>query len=174
MIPEIDTQLAAVIKSLSDNVLPAVDSSNPLAGEQIRLCLATLGMIKKRLPDLHRYQRHELELNLDLLTSLAEVATNAGLAIPDLTTALNSSRETLNDATMGATEIEQQVRAVKDKAVSVVNAARGTAAETEVMASVLNTQEAMDLCRRAWTLEMGFEPDPSQIPALNQLLCRQD
>src|SRR5690606_9798000 len=64
MIPEIDTQLAAVIKSLGDNVLPAVDNSNPLAGEQIRLCLATLGLIKKRLPDLHRYQRHELELNL--------------------------------------------------------------------------------------------------------------
>ena len=46
MIPEIDTQLAAVIKALSDNVLPAVDAGNPMAAEQIQLCLATLGLVK--------------------------------------------------------------------------------------------------------------------------------
>lgn len=170
MIPEIDTQLAAVIKSLSDNVLPAVDASNPLAGEQIRLCLATLGLIKNRLPQLHRYQRHELMLNLDLVTALATITHKANIAINGLTETIGSSRDLLNDPAMGATEMEQQVRTLKDMAVSVVNAARGTTAQAEVMTLVLNTQEAMDLCRRAWTLAMGFEPDPSQIPSLDQLL----
>ena len=79
MIPEIDTQLAAVIKALSDNVLPAVDAGNPMAAEQIQLCLATLGLVKTHLPELHRYLRRDLETHLSLARQIKQLADKTGV-----------------------------------------------------------------------------------------------
>lgn len=170
MIPEIDTQLAAVIKALSDNVLPAVDGRNPMASEQIQLCLATLGLVKAHLPDLHRYQRRDLETHLELARELAQLAVQAGVTINAITPTLEASSKTLADPEMGASEIEQQARRLKESIATLIAMTRGTRVESEVATVTLKAEEIVILRSRAWSIGMGFEPDPSQIPPLNQLL----
>jgi hypothetical protein len=175
MIPEIDTQLSAVIKSLQDNVLPAVDQNNAQAIEQLQLSLVTLGVIKGRLPMSHQYQRRELELNLALVKSLAEIADQGSIDLENtsakgISALIWESEEIISESFYGAQELEQQVRGLKDIAAQVVNAARGLSIEAEVTSMILKSQQDMDLCRRSWALDMGFEPDPSQVPPLEQLL----
>jgi len=66
--------------------------------------------------------------------------------------------------------IEAQVRALKEAISAAIDKARGTPAEADVAAAVLAAQEPMILRMRAWAIGMGFEPDPSQIPDLTELL----
>jgi hypothetical protein len=170
MIPEIDTQLAAVIKSLSDNVLPAVDGNNRMALEQAHLCLATLGLIKAHLPDLHRYLRRDLETHIALAKDLAQLAQRAGVATDFSTDAIEQSARSLSDPEYGAAQIEHRARQLKEVIVRLVAAARGSSAESPIAAAILKAEEIVILRSRAWGVGMGFEPDPSQIPPLSQLL----
>lgn len=170
MIPEIDTQLTAVIKALSDNILPALDQTNPMAQEQMQLCLATLGLIRGNLPSLHRFLRRDLEGQIELATEIADFAESSHLDISALKAAVADSQVLLTDPEMGATEVEQQVRLLKEAVVEAVNAARGSDVETDIAQAILAAEEAAILRSRAWCLNMGFEPDPTQIPALDELV----
>jgi hypothetical protein len=49
---------------------------------------------------------------------------------------------------------------------------RGSNAERRVAATVLKAEEVVILRSRAWGIGMGFEPDPTQIPPLDQLLSQ--
>ena len=173
MIPEIDTQLAGVIKALSDNILPAVDTGNPMAAEQIQLCLATLGLVKAHLPDLHRYLRRDLETHLTLASQLQRLANKAGVSVASAAPAIDASARTLADPEMGATEIEAQARQLKESIVELMVATRGTGVEREIATLVIKTEEIVLLRSRAWGIGMGFEPDPSQVPPLGTLLSKE-
>lgn len=159
MIPEIDVQLAAIAKSLADNVLPAVDRSNPMAVEQLHLVLATLGIVRQRLPDLHACLRRDLADNI----ALAREISGDGAAIAE-------SERVLGSPECSPQQIEAQVRVLKEAIVERIDAVRGTAAERAVAEAVIAAQEPMILRARAWAIGMGFEPDPTQIPNLADLL----
>ena len=111
MIPEIDVQLAAVAKSLADNVLPAVDPANAMAVEQLHLALATLAIVRQRLPDLHAYLRRDLADNIALAR---EIEADA-VAIAD-------SEAVLASPESSPQRIEAQVRALKE-AISAASGA---------------------------------------------------
>ena len=156
MIPEIDVQLAAVAKALADNVMPAVDCANPMAVEQLHLALATLAIVRQRLPDLHAYLRRDLAEAIALARRIgAELgAGEAVLASPE------SSPQ----------RIEAEVRTLKEAITARIDAARGTADEGAVAAAVLDSADPAILRWRAWASGMGFEPDPSSIPPLGNLI----
>lgn len=159
MIPEIDVQLAAVVKSLADNVMPAVDPANAMAAEQLHLALATLAIVRQRLPDLHAYLRRDLADNI----VLAKETGSHPRAIAE-------SEAVLASATSSPHVIEAQARALKEAIAAAIDAARGTPAEADIAAAVLAAQEPMILRMRAWAIGMGFEPDPARIPDLSELL----
>jgi hypothetical protein len=169
MIPEIDTQLSAVLKSLTDNVLPAVDTTNPMAAEQIQLCLATVGLIKANLPHLHRYLRRDLETQLALAQRLRPLADQAGVGAV-IAPMIDASVTVLGDPEQGASEIEQQVRQLKKAIVALIAASRGNKVEGQISAAIIDAEAAAIQRNRAWTVGMGFEPDPSQLPSLDKLL----
>lgn len=170
MIPEIDTQLRAVIKALSDNIMPALDQTNPMAMEQMQLCLATLGLIKGNLPNLHRFLRQDLSGQIDLATAIAEFVDTTDMDVSGLRDCIEASQALLADPEMGPNDIEQQVRHLKEAVVEATNDVRGSDIETDVGAAILAADEARILRTRAWCLGMGFEPDPGQIPPLDKLL----
>ena len=70
-------QIPALIKSLTDVVLPAVDPANKLAQEQGQLIVGMLALIAQRLPLQYRYDRHEL----DSFIALADAVHAQGLKL---------------------------------------------------------------------------------------------
>ncbi len=160
MIPEIDVQLAAIAKSLADNVLPAIDASNPMAIEQLHLALATLGIIRQRLPDLHAYLRRDLADNIALARQIE--SDRAVIA---------ESERVLASPACSPQQIEAQVRTLKEAIAARIDAVRGTQVARAVAEAVIAAQEPMILRARAWAIGMGFEPDPTQIPNLADLLA---
>lgn len=159
MIPEVDVQLAAVIKSLSDNVLPAVDPDSAMAMEQLQLAIATLSVVRQRLPDLHAYVRQDLREAVALGEKVGVVASD-----------IDAARAMLSSPAASPQQIEAEVRRVKEKISAAIDAARGTSAEGDVAAAVLAAQGPIIARMRAWAIGMGFEPDPGQVPDLSELL----
>ena len=58
--------LTTVIKSLGDNVIPAIDPDNAPARQQAQLSIALLEILKSRLPLMYRYDRHDLKSFVEL------------------------------------------------------------------------------------------------------------
>ena len=156
MIPEIDVQLAAVAKSLADNVMPAIDPGNQMALEQMHLALATLGIVRQRLPDLHAALRRDL-------AEAIELARQIGADVGDGDAVLASPASS-------PPQIESQVRALKEAITARMDAVRGTDDEAAVSDAVLAAADPANLRWRAWAIGMGFEPAPDAIPPLSELL----
>ena len=71
-----DNGLRAVIKALTDVIAPALDPTDPLAREQLRLAVDYLEFIRLRLDSLYGRERFELRHSLtlgDALLSIAEL-----------------------------------------------------------------------------------------------------
>src|SRR3546814_9311493 len=80
MVPSVDLQLQAAIKALSDTVGPAVDPADKVASEQLHLVIATLGMVRERLPAQRRFIRRLLEDAVAIAGAVHESEQDDGLA----------------------------------------------------------------------------------------------
>ncbi len=157
MIPEIDVQLAAVIKALGDNVAPALDPANPMAAEQLHLAMATLAIVRQRLPDLHANLRCDLA---EAIALAGRIGAGTGAAEAVLTSPESSAQR-----------LESEVRALKEAITARIDAVRGTADEARVARAVMEAAQAPILRWRSWASGMGFEPDPAAVPPLADLLA---
>ena len=169
-------QIPALIKSLTDVVLPAVDPANKLAQEQGQLVVAMLHLIVQRLPLQYRYDRHELDSFLQLADTLAVQAAT----IPEAAETLRALAAGASDgrallalagAEPGALEaanlrLREQVGAVVTAAATTAEAASLKAVNTAVMA---HAQEML-LRERSWLVMQGWEGPASGLPDAASLI----
>ena len=161
MVPDLDLQLQAVIKALGDTVMPALDPANRVAAEQLSLSLATLGMVRARLPLASRREWQELQNMIGLGEAVAALGDfNA------LDAALADAAVVRDDANPQPFARTKATRAIGAATSAVVTAG---ASDAVMRAVVTHSKPATDLSR-AWSLPAGFEPDPDEVPALESLL----
>ncbi|WP_293371151.1 hypothetical protein [Nevskia sp.] len=169
-------QIPAIIKSLSDVVLPAVDPANKLAQEQGQLVVAMLHLIAQRLPLQYRYDRHELSRYL----ALADALAGAGAAIPEAADALHALAASAAEGRLlmaaAGTEpaaLEAANLALRERVGAVVTAAAATAQDVALKAInaavMAHTQEEL-LRERAWIALQGWEGPASGLPAIETLI----
>jgi hypothetical protein len=166
MVPDIDLQLRVVIKALRDVVLPAVDSGNRLALEQLHLSIATLGMVEARLPLAGSRLRAELANAI----ALAEAADAAALAAP-----LSAAKAVLEDPRADGRDLEIHKARLLTAVSTLVDGAPGDGARADSLARavVAASKPQFDLIR-AWCLPAGFEPDPNEVPPIERLLAKPE
>lgn len=169
MIPDIELQLQAIVKSLKDNVAPAVEASNQLAQQQMQLSLAALEITLEHLPLVHGLVRRDLKEHLNLAEQLLALSgdTDNGKRLKAV---MHESAIALEDAECGFTQLQQHARDLRD----VIGIA--IAREQEACQVLAIEQLVMDTCStsltlgRAWNKPMGFEPAPDAVPDLVSLL----
>jgi hypothetical protein len=175
MADHIDNGLAAAIKALDDVVAKSIDPSNPLAREQLKLVTRYLGFLRQRLP--HRPERERFELahytalGRDLLPMCAPIDVPGA---PSLAAAVQAGQGIL--ASTGATTMQVKAAvAALTTAISVLVRAAATAdthLRRRIELQVTAASAALFDVQRAWYMPMGFEPDPSRVPTLEQALAR--
>lgn len=162
MIPDADLQLSVVIKALRDVVAPAVDAANLVAVEQLHLALATLGMVRARLPHLHAVARQELA-NALALASAVDAQGEIGKLIAD-------GREVLGDPQTATAALDSvRVRlldAVSEYVASPFDPEQQRRIDRAIIA---HSKPQCDLAR-AWSLPAGFEPNPGEVMEIERLL----
>ncbi len=169
MVPDPDLQLQMVIKALSETVSTAVDPDNKVAQEQLHLSIATLGMMRSRLPMTRRFYRALAQDALTLAKDLEEKTGQSGT----LTQAMNDVGQALTDPGIENEAIEQS-RARLHEAITdhlaQIDKSLGTVARDIVMQGSLGSIER----QRAWFVESGFEPNADRIPAISELIQKPD
>ncbi|MBA4285496.1 MAG: hypothetical protein C0434_08195 [Xanthomonadaceae bacterium] len=171
-------QIPALIKSLTDVVLPAVDPANKLAQEQGQLIVGMLHLMAQRLPLQYRYDRHELgsyvALSDQLVTQAAAIA-EAGAARQALIEAAADGRALLARAGAEPGELEAANGLLRERVGALITAAAATAdtaALREVNATVMAHAEAQLLRERAWIALQGWEGPSAGLPAVETLIAR--
>lgn len=170
-----ENDLRAAIKALADVVAPAVDPSDAIANEQLRLVTEYLRFLRQRVDLLHRRDRTELGHQLDMAHAL--LALDAPCS-PGLRHSLQSSTDAgarLFDAA-AATGVQHKT-ATAAIAAAVRECVRECAAwpapaRDRWERCVLDTSAARVAFEQAWYLPLGFEPAPAEVPSLESLLAR--
>lgn len=169
MIPDIELQLQTIVKSLRDNVLPAVDPENELAQQQMQISLATLGIVLEHLPLVHNVRRRDISIHSELAEQLLE-ACSLQISKAALNKAVLDAKAGLADATLGFAQLQQVARSLRDVIGQVVSDHAESESAPDIERLVLETSTETLQLGRAWNKPMSFEPDPAAIPGLAQQL----
>jgi len=167
MLPDYDLQLRVVIKALEEVVAPAVDPENQLAVEQLRLSLATLGMVRDRVPFVEKCARKELGHALALAAQLRDEAPeNEADSLGPLIDEAHEALGSVNGDAQGLDRIRKALLSAVSSAIDTADPARVLQISK---AGIAQTKPQIEL-QRAWCAPSGFEPDISTIASLEDLL----
>ncbi|MGV8074870.1 MAG: hypothetical protein AB2L11_09995 [Syntrophobacteraceae bacterium] len=169
-------QLQALMKSMKDTVLPAIDPTNRLALEQANLILGMMNIMAQRIDLEYRYDRDELERILGLAAIVKQQAQGGPdtlAALRELDPLVTQALDVHDRARAEPSELLQTVRSLRDKLGEVIRAifAEGDPATKEAIGKAVLAKAKEQLLReRSWLIMMGYEADPSKIPPIETLI----
>ena len=159
-----DGALQAAIKALEHAVLPAVNPADPLAGEQLRLVVGYLKLLRQRLDYVEDRKRFELEHYRTLAEALQDDArTQGGEVAQRFEAALREVK---------AAERPCDVPAATAAVASAVSGLVRVVADADperrrrIEQTVARHSKRWIDAQRAWFAPLGFELRPEQLPAL--------
>lgn len=168
MTPDIELQLQVIIKSLKDNVAPAITKDNELAQQQMQLSLVALQITVEHLPFVHAYLHKDIENNIQLAKKLTNIS-GCKIWQEKLIKAISVANEALNNAKTGFTQLQQESRILRGIVCEVIKEASEGESALDIHTLVL-TESAENLnMGRAWNKANGFEPNPDDVPDLATL-----
>jgi hypothetical protein len=159
--------LQAIIKSMTDVVLPALDADNQLAQEQGHLIVGLLTLMAQRLPLQYAYDVDELRRICELGEKLQTIDADAQVAVALAEATAVLARVSADPAeliavigTLGAT-IGSKVQSL---------AAKRDASSRAACRAVLAASREQQLRERSWLLMQGWEADRGAVPPIEELL----
>ncbi len=170
-----DVAIPAMIKSLTDVVLPAVDSDNALAVEQLQVTIGLLGLMAARLPLEFAYDRDELERLLGLSRDLLEAGGAEAAESAALQDALALGADVHARAAADPREVLDAVRALRATSGALIGTLTAAADESlrQRVKELVTSHAGEQLLReRAWVAPQGWEARPEAVPPIEELLDR--
>lgn len=172
-----ENTLNAMSKAMKELVIPALDPSDQLVYEQAALVSKLLDHLATRLP--YYDVRNRVEL-IDAVRQ-AQAVEDATHRLDEslgqaLTEALERARDVLETPGTPVTELkEASARLTGTVSVAVRRAGEADvdlALALEIERAVVSTSLPPIESHRAWFVDQGWEPDPSQVLELAQALTR--
>lgn len=163
----------AAIKALNEVVAPAVDRSNPLAVEQLRLVTSFLEFHVRSVPQSRRLQWLELHHQVQMVRKVADLlAVEQPDAAAVLRAAADEGARALDRAGAPAAQWQDaasRVAAATSAALGGLSGAGSTLARHVERLVVEESRHMLDL-KRTWFKPYGFEARPERLPALEDVL----
>ena len=169
-----ETGIRGVIKALTDTIAPAVDRTDPLAQEQLRLCVDYLEFLCSRLDHLHARARFELADAASLARAASQaVKIDDPVLWRDLTCTVSRADRILADPGAGTTMVKDCTMDLCAVVRDLVRALAGdTAAAHEIGELVIEHSRAQVEFERSWYGPMGFDPAPATATPFEAFLQR--
>ncbi|MCK9284585.1 MAG: hypothetical protein M0P39_09915 [Rhodocyclaceae bacterium] len=168
-------QIQAMIKSMIDVVLPAVDPEHKMAQEQAQLIIGTLKMMGQRLPLQFRYDRKELDeyvaLSVELLKQMRG-SEKTQSAMKELGASQVEGAAVLDRARAEPGELETAVFDLRAKVGALVKAvgADGEAASRDALKHLILDAAENQLQRElSWQAALGYS-DPAELQPIENLI----
>lgn len=162
--------LAAAIKALEQVIAPAVNASDPLASEQLRLVIGTLKVLCSRLDHIVGRQDFELQQYLRLSQALQADAREVSVEIAGRLDAAIAHAIQLQEQAQRSPEQTRQAAAALASPLSALARQAPAAPEAtrrRIEQRIVASQGQWVAMQRAWFLPHGFELRPGELPALD-------
>ncbi len=168
-----DISIHAMIKSLTDAVLPAVDPNNKLALEQLQLTIGLLSVMEQRMPLEFKFDCDELDR---LLVFAAELKRHAkgGDTLADVAASEIMAADVRRRAQASPAEIVEAIHALRATTGALVASAYREGSPEQraaIMKTVLSMSGQQLLRDRAWVMPQGWEAQPELVPPIADLLA---
>jgi len=168
-----DTGLRAVVKALTDVIGPAVNTTDPLASEQLRLTVDYIEFVRSRIDFLYDRERFDLHHHLDMAKALDEIVDASDFAERiALKNAIEAGMRA--DAAPGLS-----IRALKETTAALAAAIAALIRKAQTLNEttrqrierhVLEASDARIAFERSWYLPLGFDPAPGEVKTLEEFL----
>lgn len=171
--------IPAMVKAMTDTVLPALDPDDKLANEQARLVVGMLQLMAARLPLLARYDRAELRHYVRLAGRVGEESRGGAKtteAVRDLATAASEAETTLEDGAADPADVERALFDLRARVGALVRAVAedgGERSRSAVRRTIVDASRSEIERARAWILPQGWEGNPASLPPIEQLLAEE-
>lgn len=169
MVPSPEMQLRSAIKSLTDSVRPAIDATNKAAAEQVDLVIATLAMVRDRIPLLRRFARAELKDQIELASKVTPYLIEGGVAIEAIAILTQSALALLADPAGDATDLEH-LSVEFGNAVACAIAELPPAGTSRLTKMMLETSAIHVRRMQAWNLPAGYDSNNDGSLAIEKLI----
>ena len=171
-----EIQLATMMRSMKDVVIPAIEPGNQLAQEQAQLIMGMLNLMSRQLPLQYRFDRDELTRLIDYTDRLAtHSGQNPSLKndFQALSQAAESARQLLSGCGTDPAELHRAIKQLRENISELVKSASAVGDDT-LMSSIepviLELSREQLLRDRSLLLDQGWEPEPESIPDIETLL----
>lgn len=171
-----DIQITAMIKAMTDVVMPAVDPNNRLAVEQSQLIVGMLSLMARQLPIQFQFDRDELGRLLAAcgdLKRLSSVDAQVNAALDRLAACESSAAQVLGHCTVSPSALLASIREIRQAIGDIVQSLAATdELNTQLQAErvILDMSREQLLRDRAMLVMQGFERDPAALPSIESLL----
>jgi hypothetical protein len=172
-----ENSLRAVVKALTDVVGPAVDKSDPLANEQLRLVVDYIEFVRNRLDFYHGRERFELRHHLAMAAALDGLRTPCSAATAGaLSSAIAAGRHAYALAASPTPALKAATARLAAAIGALVREAQGFdgAVRRQVELQVLEATEERVRFERSWYQPLGFDPSPGENLPLAAVLAEPD
>lgn len=167
-----DVGLQSVVKALTDTIAGAIDPSDHLAKEQLRLAAGYIDFVRQRLYYIHGRERYDLKHYIDLGRTLQ------ALGLPD-DDASRNLREALAAAEPVVADPAALTGNVRAAAMELAHAVAGVVQEAHRSswsmsghidrAVLVASEEKLDM-ERLWYQPIGFDPTPPNTRLADYLI----
>lgn len=165
MTPDIDLQLAVVLRALKGVVWDSVPIDDISARENLRMSIGTLEFVLQRHSLQSLRAAAELRNAIDLAEKVAAIAGD-----PELDEALGAAKLMADGTLDDAKSLDRRRTRLSAAVCDSVERARDQTVKRKIAeAIILASKDLCDLAR-AWYLPAGFEADPNLVPSLEQVL----
>lgn len=170
MNPDIDLRLQAVLKALSDVILPALPAEEHLARDQTRLVMGHLEIIHEQWQYALKFELENLALACELARELAALTVDGRLG-DDLSAALAAAAAVASSDYQAVSDAHRALKAVIDSVLTAGQA--DTALPPAMLAAVLRYNQRRAPRERIWHRAAGLDPDAAQLPSIAALFERR-
>ena len=171
MVPDLDLQLQSAIKALVDTVTPAIDAQNKMAVEQLHLSIATLTMVRQRLPLARRFSRRQLEDSLETARGVrSDVGASGIVDTAAIDAIISRAADGLGDPEFDTCELDQLAAELNGETAALISEIPSGEIADAIVRTVVERTKSPIARLRSWCLPAGFESYPEQIAAIESLL----
>jgi hypothetical protein len=171
-------QIQAIIKAMTDVILPSVDPDNRMAQEQATLVIGMLNLLSQHLPLAYRYDCVELSRLLDLSKVLQLQAEGlegtSSKALEELAASTRDGENVLDRAKAEPCELERAAINLREKIGALIQTAYEKTDDTgslhTIGVMVLDAAREQLLRERVWLVSQGWESHPNKLPSIETLI----
>lgn len=170
MADHLDTAFRAAASALRDVVAPAIDPANPLAREQLQLVIGWLDFARGRMPFVHDRNRFELSAHADMADAVLAALGDTGHE--KLGALITDARAILGNPAADTIAIVTATNRLQDAISGAVQRAADMSHDIArgVEQSIVALSKPILDAQRVWFLPQSVEPEPKNMPSLQQVL----